>query len=126
MLVRELQRAVVRPMTRRAAAVAGYAAVAAQVGSRLRGRDAVAMKVTILDLFIGFALISALTLMAHGLMIGSGPAGPFLWMMRAAGWFVEWIAWTVGLGAALASVFGGRQRVTPSSIPYATAAPTVS
>src|SRR5215216_127884 len=93
--------------------VAGYAAVAAQVGLRLRGRDAVATKVTILDLFIGFALISALTLMAHGLMIGSGSAGPFLWMLRAAGWFVEWIAWTVGLGAALASVFGGRQPVTP-------------
>ena len=106
--------------------VAGYAAVASQIGSRLRGRDAAPINVTILDLFVGFALISSLTLIAHGLMLGSGSPGPFLWMVRAAGWFVEWIAWTVGLGAALASLFGARQPVTPPSIPYAAPAPTVS
>ena len=106
--------------------VAGYAAVAAQVGARLRGRDAFTTTVTVLDLFIGFALISALTLVAQSLMVGAESPGPLLWTMRAAGWFVEWVAWTVGLGAALASLAGGRQRVTPPSLPYATPAPTVS
>jgi len=106
--------------------VAGYAAVAANIGSRLRGREAgVSSGAPILDVLIGFALLSGLTLVAHTAAIGSG-SSPLIWMLRGSGWLVEWMAWTVGLGAALAAVFDSRHRVTPPPIPYASPAPTVS
>jgi hypothetical protein len=105
--------------------VAGYAAVAATIGARLRGRDAGASGAPMLDLVVGFALISSLTLIAHAVATESG-GGPLLWMLRGAGWLIEWTAWTVGLGAALAVAFGGRAHVTPPAIPYASPAPTVS
>jgi len=103
--------------------VAGYAAVAANIGSRLRGREAGVSGAPILDLLIGFTLISGLTLVAHAVAMGSG-SGPLVWMLRGSGWAIEWMAWTVGLGAALAAVFGSRQRVTPPPLPYASPAPT--
>jgi hypothetical protein len=103
--------------------VAGYAAVAANLGSRLRGREAGVSGAPILDLLIGFALISAVTVLAHSVALGSGP-GPLMWILRGTGWLIEWMAWTMGLGAALAALFGGRQPVTPPAIPYATPAPT--
>ena len=105
--------------------VAGYAAVAANIGSRLRGREAGVSGAPILDVLIGFALLSGLTLVAHTVAIGSG-SSPLIWMLRGSGWLVEWIAWTVGLGAALAAVFGSRHRVTPPPIPYTSPAPTTS
>ena len=62
-----------------------------------------------LDLLIGFALISAVTLIAHDLRRqdrGRSAALDAAW----TGWLViEWMAWTVGLGAALAAVLGSRQ-----------------
>jgi hypothetical protein len=105
--------------------VAGYAAVAATIGARLRGRDAGVSRAPMLDLLVGFALISSLTLVAHAVAIGSG-AGPLLWMLRGAGWLIEWTAWTVGLGAAVAVAVGSRAHVTPPVIPYASPAPTTS
>ena len=102
--------------------VAGYAAVAANLGSRLRGGEAGMSRAPILDLLIGFALISAMTLIADAVAMGSG-SGPLLWMLRGAGWLIEWTAWTVGLGAALVAVLGSRNPVTPPPIPYASPAP---
>ena len=78
-----------------------------------------------LDLLVGFALISSLTLIAHAVAMGSG-AGPLLWMLRGAGWLFEWAAWTIGLGAAVAVAVGGRAHVPPPAIPYPSPAPTIS
>lgn len=69
--------------------------------------------------------MESLTLLAHAVAMGSG-SGPLLWMLRGLGWLIEWTAWTVGLGAALAAVFGGRRHATPPPIPYASPAPTAS
>jgi hypothetical protein len=101
--------------------VAGFAAVAANIGSRLRGREAGVSRAPIVDLLIGFALISTLTLTADAVAMGSG-SGPLLWMLRGAGWLIEWTAWTVGLGAALVAMFGSRQPAPPP-IPYGSPAP---
>src|SRR5687767_10191321 len=105
--------------------VAGYAAVAANIGSRLRGREAGVSRTPVLDLLIGFALISGLTLVAHTVAMGSG-SGPLHWVLRGSGWLVEWMAWTVGIGAAIAAVFGGRHPATPPPIPYVSPAPIAS
>ena len=106
--------------------VAGYAAVAMTLGARLRGRDVVTSRAPIVDLLTGFLLISALTLLAQAWTVAGGYFGPGPWAARAAGWIVEWFAWTVAFGAALASVFGSRQPVTPPRLPYVTPAPTPS
>jgi hypothetical protein len=105
--------------------VAGYAAVAANIGARLRNREAGASSAPIVDLLIGFALLSAVTLLAHTVALGTG-SGPFYWMLRGAGWLIEWGAWTVALGAALTALLGSRYPSTPPALPYATPAPTTS
>ena len=61
--------------------VAGYPAVAANIGARLRGRAAGVSGAPILDVLIGFALRSGLTPVAHTVAIGSG-SGPLIWMLR--------------------------------------------
>ena len=96
--------------------VAGFAAVAMNVGARLRGRVAGAPTSPILDLLIGFALITALTLVAHAVALGSG-GGPLQWLLRGSGWLIEWSAWTVGLGAALTALLGSRYPA-PQPLPY--------
>jgi hypothetical protein len=105
--------------------VAGFAAVAINVGARLRGREAGASTARVVDLLVGFALIAAITLLAHAVALGSG-GGPLYWMLRGAGWLIEWMAWTLGLGAALAALIGSRYPTTPPAIPYVTPAPTAS
>ena len=104
--------------------VAGYTAVAINIGSALRGRDVVTSRPRVGDLLLGFVLICGVTLIAHTLALTSGPLGPAVWLTRMAGWVIEWMAWTVGLGAALWSLMGGRQAVTPPPMPFATPAPT--
>jgi hypothetical protein len=105
--------------------IAGFTAVAISVGSRLRGYDTGTSGTPLLDLLIGFVLISAVTLIAHAMALGPVP-GPAVWAVRAAGWLIEWMVWTVGLGAALAALLGGRQPVTPPPMPFASPAPTTS
>ena len=105
--------------------VAGYAAVAATLGARLRGNTAGASDTPVVDLLIGLLIISSVTLLAHALTIGSGVLVPFSWSLRVVGWVIEWMAWTVGLGAALAWLFGRRQPVTPPPVPWPSPAPTV-
>ena len=105
--------------------VAGFAAVAVNVGARLRGRGAASPSL-VGDLIAGFLLISALTLVAQAFAVAAGTLGPGPWAIRAAGWFVEWLAWTVGLGAALAALVGSRQPAAPPPLPFATPAATPS
>jgi hypothetical protein len=106
--------------------VAGFTGVATSVGSRLRGRHVATSTSPVADVIVGVLMISALTLAAQGIGVAAGAFGPGPWVLRAAGWFVEWLAWTIGLGAALASVFGGREPVTPPRLPYAAPAATPS
>ena len=101
--------------------VAGFTAVAINIGAALRGRRADASRPRLFDLFAGFAAITALTVMAQVLALSSGSYSAGFWSLRTAGWVVEWLAWTVGLGAALAALLGGRESASPS-IPLATAA----
>lgn len=105
--------------------IAGYSAVAMTLGARVRGNPARISDTPLVDLFVGILLISGVTLIAHGLAMGAGGFGPFAWMLRVVGWVIEWIAWTVGLGAALSWLFGRRQPVTPPPVPWPSPAPSV-
>jgi len=93
----------------------GFAAAAACLGARLRGSRIERSSSLVTDLLIGFAAIAGLSVIAHVIVIGPGWMTPFAWIMRAAGMAVEYVAWTIGLGAALSGRFV-RPR-TPPPIP---------
>ncbi len=99
----------------------GFAAVAACLGARLRGSTISTSSSLVSDLLVGFVAICGLTIVAHVMFVGPGWMTPFGWMTRAAGMAVEYVAWTIGLGAALSGRFV-RPRATPPPVP----APSVS
>lgn len=90
----------------------GFAAVAACLGAWLRGSRIATSSSLVTDLLIGFVAISGLTIVAHVIAVGGGWMTPLGWMTRAAGMAVEYVAWTIGLGAALSGRFV-RPRATP-------------
>lgn len=112
------------PLLGAAAAIAwagGFAAVAVRLGRRLRGRGAA--PAAAIDLFTGFAALSAVTLMAHAMTLGPDWLRPLALTTGIAGIAIEYIAWTIGLGAAIAALFGRRSAAPPpmpSRAPLAT------
>jgi hypothetical protein len=96
--------------------VGGFAAVAVCVGARLRGSSVGTSASPVADLLVGFIALTALTVVAHFISLGSGWLSPVGWMFRAAGLAVEYVAWTIGLGAAISSFFV-RGPVLPPPVP---------
>jgi hypothetical protein len=103
----------------------GFAAVAACLGARLRGSSIATSSSLLTDLLIGFVAISALSIVAHVVSVGPGWTSPLGWMMRAGGIAIEYVAWTIGLGAALSSRFV-RSHAMPPPVPRPAAAPSAS
>ncbi len=94
----------------------GFAAVAASLGARLRGTSIERSSSLVTDLLIGFVAISALSIVAHVISLGPGWMTPLGWMMRAGGIAIEYVAWTIGLGAALSGRFV-RSNAMPPPMP---------
>jgi hypothetical protein len=99
----------------------GFAAVAACLGARLRGGSIATSSSLVTDLLIGFVAISAVSIVAHVISVGSGWMSPLGWMMRAGGVAIEYVAWTIGLGAAISGRF-----VRSKSMPPPMPAPSAS
>lgn len=95
--------------------VAGFTGVAVRIGRALRGRGD-QMDVSVVDLLIGYAIIIGITVLAQVMAYGLGWLTPATWPMRSAGLLVEYVAWTVGLGAAVTSLFAPR-RISPPPLP---------
>jgi hypothetical protein len=95
--------------------VAGFTGVAVRIGRALRGRSA-AMDASVGDFLIGYAIIIAITVLGQLLAVGLGWLSPVTWPMRSAGLLVEYVAWTIGLGAAVTSLFTTR-RIVPPPVP---------
>lgn len=93
---------------------AGFAGVVTRIGGRLRGQSPGMSTSLTLDLLTGFAAVTALTIFAH--FVALGPwwtrAGGFALM--ASGWMIEWVVWTLGLGALLTSMLGTRAEEPPA------------
>ncbi len=81
--------------------VAGYAVVAGLLGARLRGTDWYVHGIRTIDVFIGSCILSCVTVVGQVLMLSSGWLAPVAVMVRGTGWMIEYVAWTVALGAAL-------------------------
>ena len=79
----------------------GFAAVAVCLGARLRGSSVATSSALVADLLIGFVAITGADDHRARHLVGSDWLTPFGWMTRAAGIAVEYVAWTIGLGAVL-------------------------
>jgi hypothetical protein len=98
--------------------LAGFAGIAAQVGGRLRGRmSGTASDSPVLDTACGVVLLGMITVVGNVLSVGPWVFGPTATAFGAAGVIVEYVAWTVGLGAALLTPFRSRWPSTPPPIP---------
>jgi hypothetical protein len=95
--------------------VAGFTGVAVRIGRALRGRGDTT-EVSVVDFLIGYAIIIAVTVLAQVMAYGLGWLSPATWPMRSAGLLVEYVAWTIGLGAAVTSLVAPR-RINPPPIP---------
>jgi hypothetical protein len=91
----------------------GFAAVAVCLGARLRGGSVATSSALAADLVIGCVAITAFTIIAHVISLGPGWMTPLGWMMRAAGIAVEYVAWTIGLGAVISGRFVRSSHVPP-------------
>jgi hypothetical protein len=98
--------------------LAGFAAVAAQIGGGLRGRaQGPSGGSPVLDTAIGVALLGFITVIGHVLALGPSLFTPAAAAFVTAGLIIEYLAWTVGLGAALLAPFRHRRPSTPPPIP---------
>lgn len=95
--------------------VAGFTGVAVRIGRALR-RGGDATRASVMDFLIGYAIIIGITVLAQLMAYGLGWLSPVTWPMRSAGLLVEFVAWTIGLGAAVTSLFTGR-RIVPPPVP---------
>jgi hypothetical protein len=103
--------------------VAGFAAVAAQLGGRLRGRSRHAQSdFIVFDVATGIMLLFTLTFISNLLAFWPSVLWPFSNTFSLAGFVVEYVAWTVGLGAALLAPLRRRWPVGPPPIPSAASA----
>jgi hypothetical protein len=96
--------------------VAGFTGAAVRLGRLLRGRSGMPGRPAVSDFLIGYTIIIAVTVAAHMTSLGLGWLSPVTSPMRSAGLLVEYLAWTIGLGAAVTSLFGAR-RIVPPPVP---------
>ncbi len=97
--------------------LAGFAGVAAQIGGRLRGRMAGATDSPVLDTAFGVAALGLVTMVGGLLAVGPWLFTPPAAAFTTAGLIIEYLAWTVGLGAGLVAPFRRRWPSTPPPIP---------
>jgi hypothetical protein len=89
----------------------GFAGVARRVGEWVVGSDRSAMVATA----VGVVLIVAGAILARLLWLIPGPIGPVAFVVATIGLFLEYIAWTVGLGALLLTRFGTQRPAYPTA-----------
>jgi len=102
--------------------LAGFASVAAQLGGRLRSRGPGHTGSAVIDVAWGVMLLFLLTFIGNLLSFGPWFAAPVATAFGLAGFVIEYLAWTVGLGAALLAPLHRRWQVGPPPVPSAASA----
>jgi len=92
--------------------VAGFTGVAVRLGRALRGSWS-GPDASVSDLLLGFAAIVGVTVVGHLLALGFGWVSPMVWPVRAAGLAIEYVAWTIGLGAGVTSLVTSPRAIPP-------------
>jgi hypothetical protein len=86
------------------AGTAGFTAVAARIGARMRGTTVEASNALWIDVLIGMAVVSAISVFARVVSFGPLWGNPATWSVSAMGFLVEYAVWTIGIGAACATM----------------------
>ena len=86
------------------AGTAGFTAVAAGIGARLRGTTVEASNALAVDVLLGFAAVSVVSVAAQIGAFSPRWGGPMTWGMSGIGFLVEYLVWTIGIGAACATL----------------------
>lgn len=94
--------------------IGGFTGVTARLGRALRGSSSA--QVSVGDVLLGYAAIVAVTVVGHVLALSVGWVSPISWPVRSAGLVIEYVAWTIGLGAAVTSLFVA-PRIMPPPMP---------
>jgi hypothetical protein len=97
------------------ALVMGFAGSACALGRWIGSRAGGGVPGLLVSLVVGVAVVFALTIIARFLGLAGLPVGILLGAVLAVGFFVEYVAWTVGLGGLLLSRFGRRD--APGAVP---------
>jgi hypothetical protein len=97
--------------------LAGFTSVAAQLGSRLRSRTGLATDSAVIDVAWGVMLLFLVTFIGNLLAFGGWFLSPVSAAFGLAGFVIEYLAWTVGLGAALLAPLRRRWHVGPPPVP---------
>jgi hypothetical protein len=101
------------------AGTAGFTAVAARIGARVRGTTVEESNALFVDMVIGFAAVAAVTVFARVASFGPFWTSPLAWSVTAAGLLIEYVVWTVGIGAACATLLarwnGPRAHTAPAA-----------
>ncbi|MGH9347486.1 MAG: hypothetical protein ACRD26_09500 [Vicinamibacterales bacterium] len=103
--------------------LAGFAGVAAQLGARLRGRAGSGSDTgLVIDVASGVALLFVLPFIGNLFAFGPSLLRPLSTSFGLAGFVIEYLAWTVGLGAMILALFSRRWPATPPPVPSAASA----
>jgi hypothetical protein len=92
----------------------GFTGVAYQAGRWVNDRFGWTHRGAYATVFIGVIVIVAVTLIARSAAVAGGTF--FTWPLSATGYFVEYVAWTLGVGAAILAWLQ-RRRATPPPLP---------
>jgi hypothetical protein len=106
------------------AVLVGFTGVVLRIGRWATGAD----RPPFVTLAVGVVLVAALGLLARTFGLIPAPLWPITWFLGLIGFFAEYIAWTVGLGAALLTRFGtrGPRPVMPAPTDYPPPLPAMS
>jgi hypothetical protein len=105
--------------------VLGFTALACRLGEWIEDRLGWQPGNAFIATAIGFIVLLAPTLLARFLNVASDSVGSLTWGLVAVGLTVEFVAWTIGLGAALMTGLG-RWYTVPPPITAHPAEPTAS
>ncbi len=95
-----------------AAFLVGFTGLALRIGSwAAPGRS------PFVALAVGVVLVAAVTLLARLLALLPVPLWPITWVVALVGFLIEYVVWTMGLGAALLTRFGTRGASPPPTFP---------
>jgi hypothetical protein len=93
----------------------GFAGASCAIGRWIGERAGSGVPSLLVSLVVGLAVVFALTVIARFAGLAGLPARVVLSTVLVAGFLVEYVAWTVGLGGVLLSRFG--RRATAGAVP---------
>lgn len=106
------------------AVLIGFSGVVLRIGRWAAGSE----RPPFVTLAVGVVVVAAVGLLARTFGLIPAPLWPITWFLGLLGFFAEYIAWTVGLGAALLTRFGtrGPRPVMPAPTDYPPPLPAMS